>query len=61
MNDAPHPADTDDDAVESEALALAIEEAQKSRRCVPHSEMRLWLTRIAAGEFDAEMPKLRDC
>jgi hypothetical protein len=49
-----------DAAAETEALIRAVEEARKDRRYIPHSEMRLWLMRIEAGEFDAEMPKLRD-
>lgn len=51
--------DIDDDQAEAEALIRAVEEARKDQRAVPHSEMREWLLRIEAGEFDAEPPTPR--
>ncbi len=52
--------DLDDDAAETEALRLAVEEARRSRRGLPHSEVREWLLKIAAGEREAKLPPSRD-
>jgi len=51
--------DTDDDQVETEAPIRAVEDARRDQRAVPRSEMREWLLRIEAGEFDAEPPTPR--
>lgn len=59
MGDAKTLADIDDDAAEAEALAQAIAESDADPREVPHSEVRAWLLRVAAGEFDAEPPTPR--
>jgi hypothetical protein len=48
--------DIDDDGAELTALAAAVAEARAHRRGVPHEEMKAWLLRIAAGEFDAPPP-----
>jgi hypothetical protein len=50
----------DDDAAEAAAVAAAVAEARTDRRGVSHEDMRAWLLRIAAGEFMAEPPALRD-
>jgi len=52
--------DIDDDAAETEALRRATEEARKDRCGLPHSEVREWLLRIAAGDFSAKLPPPRD-
>ena len=52
--------DMDDAAAETEALRCAVEEARKDRRGLPHSEVREWLLRIAAGDFSAKLPPPRD-
>ena len=59
MSNAKTLADIDDDAAEAEALAQAIAESDADPREVPHSEVRAWLLRVAAGEFDAEPPTPR--
>jgi Fe-S-cluster formation regulator IscX/YfhJ len=51
--------DIDDEVAEAEALARAVAESDADPRTVPHEEMRAWLLRIAAGEFDAEPPEPR--
>jgi len=51
--------DSDDDAAEAAALAEAVAEARADLRGVPHEEMRAWLLRIEAGEFDAPPPEPR--
>jgi hypothetical protein len=50
----------DEEAAELAALTAAVEKARASKRGVPHSEMRLWLLEIAAGNFDAPPPEVRD-
>jgi hypothetical protein len=45
-----------DDTAEADALALAVARARADDRSVPHDEMRAWLLRLAAGEFDAPPP-----
>lgn len=49
----------DEEAAETALLLEAIREADADPRIVPHEEMRAWLLRIAAGEFDAEPPEPR--
>lgn len=49
----------DEEAAETALLLEAIREARADPRIVPHEEMRTWLLRIAAGEFDAEPPEPR--
>ena len=46
----------DIEEAEARALAVAVEAARADPRGVPHEEMRAWLLRIAAGEFDALPP-----
>jgi len=57
-NTAPVP-DFDEEAAELAALTAAVDAARADRRAVPHSEMRQWLLKIAAGEFDAPPPEPR--
>lgn len=53
----------DGEAAETALLLEAIREARADPRAdprnAPHEEMRAWLLRIAAGEFDAEPPEPR--
>jgi hypothetical protein len=49
----------DEAAAEAQALAAAIAIAEADPRRVPHEEVRPWLLRLAAGEFDAPPPKPR--
>ena len=48
----------DDDEAEAEtrALAAAIAAAEADPRRVPHEVVRVWLLRLANGEFDAPPP-----
>jgi hypothetical protein len=46
----------DDDAAEAAALLTAVARSRANARGVPHEEMRAWLLKIAAGEFDAPPP-----
>jgi hypothetical protein len=39
--------------------ALPLAEVDEDPREVPHEEMRAWLLKIAAGEFDAPPPNPR--
>jgi len=56
----PVPAIDDDDvAAEARALAAAIAVAEADPRRIPHEEVRVWLLRLAAGEFDAPPPEPR--
>lgn len=56
----PVPALEDEEAAaEARALAAAIAESDADPRTVPHGEVRAWLLRLAAGEFDAPPPKPR--
>lgn len=48
--------DMDDEAAETAALAIAVDQARKDTRSAPHAVVRAWLLRLAAGEFDAEPP-----
>ncbi len=51
----------EDDEAESEAraLAAAVAVAEADPRRVPHEEVRIWLLRLANGEFDAPPPTPR--
>jgi hypothetical protein len=49
----------EDDEAEARALAAAIAESDADPRTVPHEEVRTWLPRLAAGEFDAPPPEPR--
>jgi hypothetical protein len=51
----------DDDEAEAEAraLAAAIGESDADPQTVPHEEVRAWLLRLAAGEFDVPPPEPR--
>jgi hypothetical protein len=49
----------EDDEAEAGALAAAIAESDADPRTVPHEEVRAWLLRLAAGEFDAPPPEPR--
>ena len=59
MADHAHPLDDDEDAAELQALAAAISESDADPRSAPHAEVRKWLLKIAAGEFDAPPPIAR--
>jgi hypothetical protein len=49
----------DEDAAEAQALAAAIAESDADPRTVPHQAARVWLLRLANGEFDAPPPEPR--
>ena len=56
----PAPLTEDDEAAaEAQALAAAVAIAEGDPRRVPHEEVRTWLLRLAAGEFDAPPPQPR--
>ena len=59
MKNTAHSPEIDDDAAEIAALEAAVAEARADPREVPHEEMREWLLKIAAGEFDATPPEPR--
>ena len=58
-NAVPMP-DIDDEEAEAVALAAAVAEARADSRFIPHEEMLAWLLSLAAGEFDALPPGVRD-
>jgi hypothetical protein len=61
MNDLARPrAEIDDDEAELAALKAAIAKSRSDPRAVPHEEMRAWLMKVSAGEFDAPPPEARD-
>jgi hypothetical protein len=49
----------DEDAAEARALAAAAVESDADPRTAPHDEVRVWLLRIANGEFDVPPPEPR--
>lgn len=49
--------DEDEAAAEARALAAAIAESDADPRTVSHERVRLWLLRLANGEFDAPPPE----
>jgi hypothetical protein len=49
--------DEDEAAAEARALAAAIAVAEADPRRVPHEKVRVWLLRLANGEFDAPVPE----
>jgi hypothetical protein len=49
----------DEEAAEAAALAAAVADSDADPRVAPHDEVRAWLLRIAAGEFDAPPPQPR--
>lgn len=49
----------DEDAAEAQVLAAAVAAAEADPRRIPHDEVRSWLLRLAAGEFDAPPPQPR--
>jgi hypothetical protein len=49
----------DDAEADARALRAAIAASRADPRGVPHEEMREWLLKIAAGEFDAKPPTPR--
>lgn len=53
---APLMIEDDEAAAETAALAAAVAVAEADPRRVPHEEVRVWLLRLAAGEFDAPPP-----
>jgi predicted transcriptional regulator len=55
----PQPVLDDDEAAEAAALAAAIAESDADPRVVPHEDVRAWLLRLAAGEFEASPPEPR--
>lgn len=56
----PLPFDAELEKAEAEALARAVAEADADPREIPHEDMRAWLLRLAAGEFDAPPPEPRE-
>ena len=48
-----------DDEAERDALAAGIAVSDADPRIVPHDEVRIWLLRLAEGEFDAPPPEPR--
>jgi hypothetical protein len=46
----------DDSAAEAEALGNAVARARADGASVPHTEVRAWLLRVAAGDTDAAPP-----
>jgi hypothetical protein len=53
--------DLDDNEVAGlAALAAAVAESDADPGMIPHSEMRVWLLDIAAGNFDAPPPMACD-
>lgn len=48
---------SEEEDAEALALAAAIAESDADPRTVPHEEVRLWLLRVAQGEFDAPPPE----
>jgi hypothetical protein len=49
----------DEAAAETRALAAAIADSDADPRTVPHDEVRVWLMRLAKGEFEAPPPEPR--
>jgi hypothetical protein len=45
-----------EEAAEAEALGAAVAQAVANPKRVPHEDVRAWLLRLAAGEFDAPPP-----
>lgn len=46
----------DEDTTEAKALAAAIAVSDADPRTIPHEVVRVWLLRLANGEFDAPPP-----
>lgn len=57
MTDTVRHLEDDEDTAEAQAIAAAIAESDADPRTVPHEQARLWLLRIANGEFDAPAPE----
>ncbi len=58
--DQPIPlSDFDEEAAERELLRAAVAEALADPLSIPHEDMRVWLLKIANGDFSAEPPKPR--
>lgn len=53
---ATRPEPIEEDEAERRALEAAVAEARADPRSAPHAEVRAWLLRLAAGEFDAPPP-----
>ena len=51
---ATRPEPIEEDEAERRALEAAVAEARADHRSAPHAEVRAWLLRLAAGEFDAD-------
>jgi hypothetical protein len=49
----------EDDEAEARALAAAVAVAEADPRRMPHEEVRVWLLRLANGEFNALPPAPR--
>jgi hypothetical protein len=47
----------EDDEAEAYALASAITDSDADPRTVPHEKVRIWLLKLANGEFDASPPE----
>ncbi len=58
MSSAPanRPEPIEEEEAERRALEAAVAEARADPRSAPHAEVRAWLLRLAAGEFDAPPP-----
>jgi hypothetical protein len=50
----------DDATAEVAALKAAVVQSDADPRIVPHDDMRDWLLKLAAGQFDAPPPVARD-
>ncbi|MCB8874454.1 hypothetical protein [Acidisoma silvae] len=50
-------AERHEDAMERQALAVAVAKARANVHGVSHDAMRLWLMEIADGNFQAEPPQ----
>jgi len=60
MKRAPFPREDEPlSEADADALAAAVAESEADPRTVPHEEVREWLLRLAAGEFDAPPPEPR--
>ena len=57
MNPSTHLIEDDEAAAEAGALAAAIANSDADPRTVPHEDVRTWLLRLAAGQFDAPPPE----
>jgi len=57
MSDRAPLTEDNEDAAETDALAVAVAQSDADPRTVPHEAVRGWLLRLAKGEFDAAPPE----